>query len=202
MQLLNSVFIACASLNCVIVLDQFAEPIAVVASRYALKHTEVSYWTLRMTLLAMSGLLVIISFSSMRAAAYGASIATLWLALLATASLMVAPTDPLWSSTLGQGQPLIWGPMSVAAAHLALCIVARAVSARVTKPFNSWIPIGVGLVLTWVAWGVCARMVAGGWLLLTIGESTAQSASKLGVYAGVVLAVFLLNCLWPLDEVK
>lgn len=202
MQLLNAIFVACASLNCLLVLDHFAEPVAVVSSRYALKNAEVSYWMLRITLLAMSGLLSVISFSSLRTAALGASTGALWLALLATASLMVAPSAPLWNSEPGQGQPLIWGPLSVAVAHITLCLVVTVASVRVAKPFNKWIPIGVGLAFMWVAWAVCVRMVAGGWLLLTIGESSSQSASRFGVYAAVGVAVFLLNCAFPADEVR
>lgn len=173
-----------------------------VGSRYALKQTEVSYWDLRMTLLAMSGLLVVFSFFSSRAAIIGTSVATLWLAMLATASLMIAPTAPLWNSPAGQGQPLIWGPLCVAAAHWVLCLASKAATSRFVEPFKNWVPIGIGVVLLWVAFGVCTRMVAGGWLLLTIGESSGQTAAKFGIYSGVVVAVFVQNLFTRADDVK
>jgi hypothetical protein len=203
-QILNGVFVACAALVCLYALDQFAERVAYVASRYQLKHTDVSYWSLRMTLLAMPGLLAVLSFSSARTAVYGTSIATVWLAMLATASLMISPTNPLWDPPLPleQGKPLIWGPLSVAAAHWVLCLASKAATSRFVEPYKNWVPLGIGVILLSVAGGVCNRMVGGGWLLGKVSEDLGQSSARLGVYASVGVAVFLRSYFSTADESK
>lgn len=186
---------ATAALICVVVSDTFAERISLVAARSTLENSGVGAWAVRMTFAGLSALLIITTTNLIRHAAIATSVATIWLAVLATASLLLSPTGALspFGQSDGFGPVLVWGPSLVAAVCCALIAMTRALAHTKHPQWADLVSLSTGIGLFGVASYVCARMVAGGWLAMKVIESPEKTAIRLSIFAAIFVIVFMRN---------
>lgn len=186
---------ALAALLYMVAFDAFADRISLVAAYRTLKDAGVGAWAVRMTLVGFSALLLTTTMNSIRHAALATTVATVWLAILATMSLLLSPVGALspFGDSDGMGPTLIWGPLLIAAVHFVLIALVRTLARIKQAEWADLISLGVGGALSLFAFGVCARMVAGGWLAMKVMQPLEKQAILLAVFAAVAVIVFAQN---------
>ncbi|CAG1773291.1 hypothetical protein BAC2_03864 [uncultured bacterium] len=91
------------------------------------------------------------------------------------------------------GPPLIWGPLLVATVNCVVVALIRTLARIKQAEWADLISLGVGGALSLFACGLCARMVAGGWLAMKVMEPLEKQAIRLAAFVAVAVVVFIQN---------